>query len=75
LIEKRYGHIDKHRRTAQVRPPEAKFKPTVPQRTNQGDQVMQASHLIAVVDRLALTVMNAIVFVGLPLAAVGLFVR
>jgi hypothetical protein len=36
---------------------------------------MQTSHLIAVVDRLALTVMNAIVFVGLPLAAVGLFVR
>ena len=36
---------------------------------------MQTSNLIAVVDRLALTVMNAIVFVGLPLAAVGLFVR
>jgi hypothetical protein len=36
---------------------------------------MQVSRLITVVDRLALTVMNAIVFVGLPLAAVGLFVR
>jgi hypothetical protein len=36
---------------------------------------MQTSRLIDVVDRLALTVMNAIVFVGLPLAAVGLFIR
>jgi hypothetical protein len=36
---------------------------------------MQTSRLIDVVDRFALTVMNAIVFVGLPLAAVGLFIR
>ena len=36
---------------------------------------MQASHLINVVDRFALTVMNAFVFVGLPMAAIGLFIR
>jgi hypothetical protein len=36
---------------------------------------MQVSRLITVVDRFALTVMNAIVFIGLPLAAVGLFIR
>jgi hypothetical protein len=36
---------------------------------------MQASRLITIVDRFALTVMNALVFVGLPLAAVGLFIR
>ena len=36
---------------------------------------MPASRLITVVDRFALTVMNAIVLIGLPLAAVGLFIR
>ena len=36
---------------------------------------MQTSQLMSIVDRLALTVMNVIVFVGLPLAAVGLFIR
>ena len=36
---------------------------------------MQASHLINVVDRFALSLMNALVFVCLPLAAVGLFIR
>jgi len=36
---------------------------------------MQAHRLINIVDRFALTVMNAMVFVGLPLAAVGLFIR
>jgi hypothetical protein len=36
---------------------------------------MQATHLIQMVDRVALTVMNALVLVGLPLAAVGLFIR
>jgi hypothetical protein len=36
---------------------------------------MQASQLINVVDRIALTLMNAFVFVGLPMAAVGLFIR
>jgi len=36
---------------------------------------MHASRLINIVDSLALTVMNAIVFVGLPMAAVGLFIR
>ncbi len=36
---------------------------------------MHASHLIQMVDRVALTVMNTLVFVGLPLAAVGLFIR
>jgi hypothetical protein len=36
---------------------------------------MQTAHLISIVDRFALTVMNAMVFVGLPLAAVGLFIR
>jgi hypothetical protein len=74
LIEKRYGHIDKHRRTAVIVLSES-IQPSVPQGTNQGDKIMQASHLIAVVDRFALTLMNAIVFVGLPLAAVGLFIR
>jgi hypothetical protein len=36
---------------------------------------MQTANLMNVVDRLALTVMNAIVFVGLPFAAIGLFIR
>jgi hypothetical protein len=36
---------------------------------------MQASRLIGVVDRFALTLMNAFVFVGLPMAAIGLFIR
>jgi len=36
---------------------------------------MHAPRLIDMVDRFALTVMNAMVFVGLPLAAIGLFVR
>ena len=36
---------------------------------------MQTAQLMNIVDRLALTVMNAIVFIGLPLAAVGLFIR
>ena len=36
---------------------------------------MHTSRLMNIVDRFALTVMNAIVFVGLPLAAVGLFIR
>ena len=36
---------------------------------------MQASHLMNVVDRFALTLMNAMVFVCLPLAAIGLFIR
>lgn len=36
---------------------------------------MQTSQVIAFVDRLALTVMNAIVFGGLSAAALGLFVR
>jgi hypothetical protein len=31
--------------------------------------------MLTMVDRFALTVMNAIVFVGLPVAALGLFVR
>jgi hypothetical protein len=36
---------------------------------------MQNARLIDIVDRFALTVMNAIVFVGLPLTAVSLFIR
>jgi hypothetical protein len=36
---------------------------------------MQTARLINIVDRFALTLMNAMVFVGLPLAAVGLFIR
>jgi hypothetical protein len=36
---------------------------------------MHTSQLMTFVDRIALTVMNAIVFVGLPAAAVGLFIR
>jgi hypothetical protein len=36
---------------------------------------MQASHLISIVDRVALSLMNAMVFIGLPLVAVGLFIR
>jgi len=36
---------------------------------------MQTAHLMTIVDRFALTVMNTLVFVGLPLAAVGLFIR
>jgi hypothetical protein len=36
---------------------------------------MQASRLINIVDRVALSLMNAMVFVGLPLVAVGLFIR
>jgi hypothetical protein len=33
---------------------------------------MTATNLIQVVDRFALTLMNAIVFIGLPLVAAGL---
>ncbi len=36
---------------------------------------MQTTRLIDIVDRFALTVMNAIVFVGLPLTAISLFIR
>jgi hypothetical protein len=36
---------------------------------------MQASRLINIVDRVALSLMNAMVFVGLPLVAIGLFIR
>lgn len=36
---------------------------------------MQRSTILNTVDRFALTVMNAIVFVGLPLTAVSLFIR
>jgi hypothetical protein len=36
---------------------------------------MHTRQLITVVDRVALTLMNAIVFVGLPAAALGLFIR
>lgn len=36
---------------------------------------MQVAQLMTAVDRLGLTVMNAIVFIGLPFAAVGLFIR
>jgi hypothetical protein len=50
-------------------------QPAPIRRNSNGDQVMHASRLINIVDSLALTVMNAIVFVGLPMAAVGLFIR
>jgi hypothetical protein len=36
---------------------------------------MQTAQVLATVDRFALTLMNAIVFIGLPMAVVGLFVR
>ena len=36
---------------------------------------MTATNMIKIVDRFALTVMNAMVFVGLPLVAVGLLIR
>ncbi len=36
---------------------------------------MTATNMIQVVDRFALTLMNAIVFVGLPLIAVGLLTQ
>jgi hypothetical protein len=36
---------------------------------------MTATHMIQVVDRFALTLMNAIVFVGLPLVAAGLLAQ
>jgi hypothetical protein len=36
---------------------------------------MHTAQVLNIVDRFALSVMNAIVFVGLPIAAVGLFVR
>jgi hypothetical protein len=36
---------------------------------------MHTAQVLNIVDRCALTLMNAIVFVGLPFAAVGLFVR
>ena len=36
---------------------------------------MHTAQMLTMVDRFALTVMNAIVFVGLPVAALGLFVR
>jgi len=36
---------------------------------------MQTSQVITFVDRIALTVMNAIVFGGLSVAALGLFIR
>jgi hypothetical protein len=73
LIEKRYGHIDKHRRTA--KPPLLEQKHRRHGARLDGEIEMHASHLIQMVDRVALTVMNTLVFVGLPLAAVGLFIR
>jgi hypothetical protein len=36
---------------------------------------MHTAQVLNIVDRMALTVMNAIVFVGLPVVALGLFVR
>jgi hypothetical protein len=36
---------------------------------------MHTAQVLKVVDRFALTVMNAIVFVSLPVAAVSLFIR
>jgi hypothetical protein len=36
---------------------------------------MTTTNMIKIVDSFALTVMNAMVFVGLPLVAVGLLVR
>jgi hypothetical protein len=42
---------------------------------NEWSPIMQTSRLISIVDRFALTLMNAMVFVGLPLAAAGLFIR
>jgi hypothetical protein len=36
---------------------------------------MTANAIVQVVDRFALTLMNAIVFVGLPLVAVGLLTQ
>jgi hypothetical protein len=42
---------------------------------NQRTFKMTAANMIQVVDRFALTLMNAIVFVGLPLVAVGLLAQ
>ena len=36
---------------------------------------MQRTRILDTVDRFALTLMNAIVFVGLPLTAISLFIR
>lgn len=36
---------------------------------------MQASRLLSYVDRAALTLMNAVVFIALPVAAASLFIR
>lgn len=36
---------------------------------------MHTAQMLNVVDRFALTLMNAIVFIGLPVAAIGLFIR
>ena len=36
---------------------------------------MQTSRIMNVVDRAALTLMNAVVFIVLPVAAVSLFIR
>jgi len=36
---------------------------------------MTTSSIISIVDRFALSVMNAMVFIGLPLVAAGLLVR
>ena len=41
----------------------------------EGDFQMHTAQVLNIVDRMALTVMNAIVFVGLPVVALGLFVR
>jgi hypothetical protein len=36
---------------------------------------MHTAQVLNIVDRFALTLMNAIVLIGLPVAAVGLFIR
>jgi hypothetical protein len=36
---------------------------------------MTTANMISIVDRFALSVMNAMVFVGLPLVAIGLIAR
>jgi hypothetical protein len=73
LIEKQYGHIDKHR-TKAITPSDEIQRPSKAA-IQEGDFQMHTAQVLNIVDRMALTVMNAIVFVGLPVVALGLFVR
>ena len=73
LIDKRCGRIDNHTRAALRRPINANSSPSHAATHNTRDTPMTANKLTTLFDQVALNVINAIVLIGLPLAAFGLF--